>query len=297
MAHTTFDWALIRTFLAVLDAGSFVRAAATLGARQPTLSRQVEALEAQLGVPLFERTGRGVVPTRAGRAIAAAAREMETGSAKLLRVLDEHRESGSTCVRITTSQVAACYLLPRILAAFQLMEPDIQFEIAVSNDISNLLQREADIALRMARPQQASLTARKLAHIPIVACAHRSYLQRMGTPKRPADLMRHRLIGYDRDDTLIQGFARGGAPITRAHFALRTDDHIAYGQLIAAGAGIGFAARYNLRDWPDVVPVLPMLAIPALPCWLAVHREARGNRRLRRVFDYLAEAVRRELTV
>jgi DNA-binding transcriptional LysR family regulator len=148
----------------------------------------------------------------------------------------------------------------------------------------------------MARPQQASLTARKLADIAIVACAHRDYLKRMGIPRQPADLLKHRLIGYDHDETLLKGFAHFGAPIGREHFAYRTDDHIAYGRLVASGAGVGFVASYNLRYWPEVVPLLPSLKVPALPCWLVVHQEIRSNQSLRRVFDFLAKAIPMELT-
>ena len=106
--------------------------------------------------------------------------------------------------------------------------------------------------------------------------------------------MQHRLIGYDRDEAIVRGFARMGVAIAREQFALRTDDQLAYGRLVSAGAGIGFVAQYNLRHWPGVVEVLPMLQIPPLPCWLAVHREIRGSRLVRRVYDFLAEAVPRE---
>jgi DNA-binding transcriptional LysR family regulator len=198
-------------------------------------------------------------------------------------------------VRITTSQVAASYLLPPVLAALQADEPGIQVELVASNQLTNLLRREADIAVRMVRPAQASLVAKKLADLPIVACAHQSYLARAGTPHRPEDLRQHRLIGYDRDDTLVRGFAALGMPVEREHFALRTDDHLAYGRLVAAGAGIGFVAAYNLRYWPGVVTLLPQLKIPPLPCWLAVHREIRGSALVRRAFDFLAQAIPAEL--
>ena len=131
--------------------------------------------------------------------------------------------------------------------------------------------------------------------LPIGAAAHTSYLQRAGTPRQPQDLLQHRLIGYDRDDTIERGFARLGLVLPRQAFALRTDDQMAYGRLVAAGAGIGFVARYNIAHWPGVVPLLPMLQIPPLPCWLAVHREIRGSKVVRRVYDFLAEAIPREL--
>jgi DNA-binding transcriptional LysR family regulator len=290
-----FDWALVRSFLAVLDAGSLMGAARRIGAQQPTLSRHIAELESQLGTPLFERTGRGVVPTAAAQAIADAARQMEAGAEQLALRLAGRRDATRGSVRITTSQVAACYLMPSVLAALQQAEPGIQVELVASNQISNLLRREADIAVRMVRPTQGSLVARRLAELPIVAAAHQAYLQRAGTPRKPPDLLQHRLIGYDRDDTIERGFARLGVALPREAFALRTDDQVAYGRLIASGAGIGFVAQYNLPHWPGVVPLLPMLQIPPLPCWLAVHREIRGSRVVKRVYDFLAEAIPAEL--
>jgi DNA-binding transcriptional LysR family regulator len=296
MSSEPFDWALLKSFLAVLDAGSLLGAARKLGAQQPTLSRHIAQLEAQLKVPLFERTGRGVTPTAAALTIAEAARGMETSAATLARALAAQRETTTGTVRVSTSQVAASYLLAPMLARFQQEEPGIQIELVVTNSLSNLLRREADIAVRMIRPVQSSLIAKKLADISIIACAHQQYLKRAGTPKLPKDILKHRLIGYDRDDTILRGFARLRVPVTREHFVLRTDDHIAYGQLIASGAGIGFAAPYNLRYWPGVIPLLPTLKIPSLPCWLAVHREIRSNILVRRVYDYLAASIPAELT-
>ena len=286
-----FDWTLVRSFLAVLDAGSLLGAARMLGAQQPTLSRQVAQLEAQLGAPLFERTGRGVVPTALALSITDAARQMAAGADALGLSLAGRRSMAGGTVRITTSEVAAVWLLPPVLAALQEAEPDIQVELVASNALSNLLRREADIAVRMVRPVQQSLVARKLGDIPIVAAAHRNYLARAGSPREPADLLKHRLIGFDRDDSMQRGFTALGLPVTREHFALRTDSQVAYGQLLASGAGIGFVARYNLAHWPGVVPLLPMLKIPPLPCWLAVHREIRGNPLVRRVYDFLADAL------
>ena len=295
MAQHAFDWTLVRSFLAVLDAGSLMGAARALGAQQPTLSRHVAELEAQLGTPLFERTGRGVLPTAAALAIADSARQMQAGAEQLARGLNKSRESTTGTVRITTSQVAACWLLPPVLARLQDAEPGIQVELVASNQLTNLLRREADIAVRMVRPAQQSLVARKLGELSIVAAAHDSYLQRAGTPKKPEDLMRHRLIGFDRDDSIQRGFAAMGYPLPREAFRMRTDDQLAYGRLVATGAGIGFVAGYTVRQWPGVRTLLPMLKIPPLPCWLAVHREIRGSALVRRVYDFLAEAIPAEL--
>ena len=286
-----FDWSLIQSFVAVLDAGSLMGAARALGAQQPTLSRHIAELEAQLGAPLFERTGRGVTPTAAALAIAEAARHMEDGAETLARALAGQRDATTGTVRVTTSDVAAAYLLPPILVALAAQEPGIQVEVVATNQIKNLLRREADIAVRMTRPQQSSLVVRKLADVEIIACAHQRYLARAGVPRQPADLLQHRVVGYDRDDTIVRGFARLGVAMTREQFAPRTDSQLTYGRLIAEAAGIGFVARYNLRFWPDVVEVLPQLKIPSLPCWLAVHREIHGSKVVRRVYDFLAAHI------
>ena len=291
MPQSSFDWALVKSFLAVLEAGSLMGAARTLGAQQPTLSRHIAELEAQLGTPLFERTGRGVLPTAAALAMADAARQMQQGAEQLGRALLRQRDATTGSVRISTSEVAAVWLLPQVLAALHETEPGIQIELVASNGLSNLLRREADIAVRMLRPAQASLVARKLGDVAIIAAAHENYLARAGTPRKPEDLAQHTLIGYDRDDTVLRGFAALGLPLAREQFALRTDSQVAYGRLVAAGAGIGFVAAYNIAAWPGVRPLLPMLKIPPLPCWLAVHREIRGNRVVRRVYDFLAATL------
>ena len=143
----------------------------------------------------------------------------------------------------------------------------------------------------MVRPEQASLVARKLGEVSIGAYAHQSYLERVGTPREPADLLKHTLIGYASDPQIERGLVAMGVPLTREDFAIRTDDHVAYSMLVAHGAGIGFLAGYNTRPWPQVRRVLPQLAPPALPCWLAVHREIHTNNVVRKVYDFLAQAL------
>lgn len=285
-----FDWTLVRSFLAVLDAGSLSAAARRTGALQSTLSRHVSELEAQLRAPLFERTGRGVSPTAAGLAIADAARRMREQAQALGTALSAERASLAGTVRLSASQAAANFLLPPVLAALRRAEPEIQIELVVSNQLSNLLQREADIALRMVRPQQAGLVARKLGELAIGVYASEAYLAEAGTPDDTDALFQHALVGYDRDRTIEEGFARTGYSTEPGHFVLRTDDHVAYGQCVAQGLGIGFLAEFHARAL-GLVPVLPQLRIPALPCWLAVHREVRSNKRVRRVFDFLAQQV------
>ena len=289
--NSNFDWTLARSFLATLDNGSLLGAARALQSSQPTIGRHIAELESQLGVALFERTGRGLKPLAMALKLAESARAMEAGAHQLQRSVASADEAVRGTVRITASQPVACVLLPPLLAKMRLALPDVQVELVSSNEVSNLLRREADIAVRMVPPAQAELVAKRIGKVTLGVYAHRSYLKRAGTPLRPADMLGHALLGNDKNDDIIRGFGAMGLPMTREQFALRTDDLMAYWQAVRSGLGIGFVADYLARTDPDVVAILPMLKIPPLPVWLAVHREIRTNKRIRAVYDFLAQAV------
>jgi DNA-binding transcriptional LysR family regulator len=293
--NTHFDWNLVRSFLAALDHGSLLGAARALGASQPTLGRHIAELESQLGAVLFERTGRGLLPTPTALRLAEAARAMESGAHQLARSVSNAEEGLSGSVRLSASQPIACYLLPPILAQMRLALPEVQVELVASNALSNLLRREADIALRMVQPDQTSLVAKRIGKVTLGAYAHADYLRRRGIPRELGDLLSHELIGDDRGGQHLQAFARFGHPVGKEVFALRTDDLIAYWQALRAGLGIGFVADYLAATDPQLVPLLPTLKIPPLPIWLTVHREIRSNARIRAVYDFLAQAVPKAL--
>ena len=286
-----FDWSLIQSFLAALDQGSLLGAARALNASQPTIGRHIAELESQLGVVLFERTGRGLLPTATALRLAESARAMQAGADQLARSVSGAEAGVSGTVRITASQPVACMLLPPLLARMRIELPEVQVDLVASNEVTNLLRREADIALRMVQPTQASLVAKRIGKVTLGTYAHRDYLRRRGTPRQPADLMQHDVVGNDRQGDIARGFAAMGFPVERQQFALRTDDLIAYWQVVRSGLGIGFVADYMARTEPDLVALLPMLKLPELPIWLTVHREIRTNQRIRAVYDFLAQAV------
>ncbi|MDO8370492.1 MAG: LysR family transcriptional regulator [Polaromonas sp.] len=293
--NNNFDWRLVRSFLAALDQGSLLGAARVLSASQPTIGRHIAELEAQLGVLLFERTGRGLLPTATALQLAESARAMDNAANELARNVSGLEPGISGTVRITASQPVACFVLPPILAQMRLALPDIQVELVASNAVSNLLRREADIALRMVQPDQASLVVKRIAKVTLGTYAHRDYLRRRGTPKNPQDLLNHELVGSDRDEAILKGMAGFGLPVTREAFAFRCDDLIAYWEAVRAGLGIGFIADYLAATDRDVVAVLPMIKVPPLPIWLTVHREIRTSRRIRAVYDFLSQAVPKAL--
>ena len=296
----SFDWSLMRSFLAVLDAGSLLGAAKLVGASQPTVGRRIEALEAQLGRTLFERTGRGLVPTEHARLIAGYARRMQGDADDLSRaVAGGGDHDGAGLVRIASSRLAATWLLPDIVAALQVEAPRLDIAIVASDKVSNLLRRDADIAIRNVRPDQASLIARKIGESAVVACASPRYLERNGRPESLADVLRHRLVAPDDDPyfraRLEAAAASTGTDPRTVRLALRCDDFSTRLAAVRAGLGIGFLSSHVVRRAPDVA-ILPIaLGVPPLPSWLVVHREIRTVPRIRLVYDWLLAALKERL--
>lgn len=286
----TVDWNLLRAFVAVVEHGSLTRAAERLGSSQPTLSRQIAALEALAGLPLFERAARRVQPTEAGRALAEPARRMLAAAQAMAQVASGQGKGLSGTVRITASEVVSTHVLPPILAALARAHPQIEVELVASDRLDNLLEREADIAVRMVRPAQGALISRHLCDWPLGFYAHRDYLAAAG-PVSEATLARHRWIGFDQSTQMIDGFRAAGIAIDRHFFGLRCDHQLVGFAAIEAGVGIGITTQVLAARRPALVRVLPRLTLPVLPVWLTAHRELRASVRLKTVWQALADGL------
>ncbi|TFW28929.1 LysR family transcriptional regulator [Massilia horti] len=289
------DWNLIRAFLAVVDTGSMTAAAALFGASQPTLSRKIDELESCIGAALFERTARGLSLTAAGEALVDPARQMKQGAQALSLTALGQAQQLQGSVRLTTSEMAAAYLLPDILADLRRRHPQIQIELSVSNHLENLLERHADIAIRFTRPTQTGLIARRIGTLEIGAFARTDYIAKFGGMVDQQRLGSYDWIGYDSSDALLRGFREVGVPVERDFFCIRCDNHIAGWQMALAGAGICFAPSIVAARWPEMQMVMPASLVPALPLWLTAHRELRGSRRIKLVFDALANGLAQAL--
>ena len=227
----------------VVRHGSLSKAARAGGASQPTLSRQIAALEAALGVTLFERRTTGLVPTPTGTELLEHARTMETAASRLELAATGRSALVAGTVRITASEIVATYLLPPILATLRLREPEIDIELVATNDSGDLLAREADIAVRMYRPTQPDVFTRHVRDVSIAAYATPDYLARRGDPRGIDQLVEHELVGHDTDDQLVRGLRGAGRETTRESFSLRCDNHVTAWQMVLAGWGIGFMNR------------------------------------------------------
>ena len=291
----TIDWNLLRVLGAVLAHGSLTQAAVRLGTSQPTLSRQIAALEAQLGTPLFERGTRRLQPTPAALALAEPAQRMLAAAQACALAADavgSDSDDLAGTVRLTASDVVSTEVLPGLLAQLARQHPQIQIELVPGDALSNLLEREADIAVRMLRPTQGTLITRHIADWPLGFYAHRRLIDAHGGPPTLATLADHRWVGMDQSTQMLDGFRAAGHAVDRRFFAMRCDSQPVNLALVRAGVGIGVVMVPLARRLPDLVPVLPQLQLPVLPVWLTAHRALRSSRRLRRVFEVLADGLR-----
>jgi DNA-binding transcriptional LysR family regulator len=288
------DWTLLRTFHTVAGTGSLSAAARQLRLSQPTVSRQIAALEKELGTRLFLRRARGLTLTPAAESIREAASRMDELAATVTRRAASAEAGFSGTIRLSTTEgLGVLWLLPR-LHEFRRTHPGLAIELAVDNAAVDLAKREADIALRLFRPTEGDLVARKVGQLGFGFYASTDYLARKGRPKSAADLARHDIVGIDR--------ASPGYPQARylqsiglpPEAALRTNSLI--GQIQAAKSGLGIAAigHYAAADDPQLVQVLAETPFPPIDLWLVVHSDMRSSPRVRAMSDYLAQLVRRD---
>lgn len=290
--NTEPSWDLYRTFLAVLREGSLSGAARMLGLTQPSIARHIDALEGHIGARLFLRSQRGLVPTDAALDLAPYAESLEKTSAALLRAASERR-GGAVCgtVRVSASEVMGVEHLPPILARLRAKHPGLTIELALTNAVDDLLQREADIAVRMIEPVQQTLLARRCGSIAIGFHAHRDYLARRGTPRSLDDLSNFDLIGFDKETPAIRRHLSRFPQLGRPSFALRADSDLAQLAAIRAGFGIGVCQVPIAARSPDLVRVLPDAFSLDLGLWVVMHEDLKSSSRCRAVFDALAEGL------
>ncbi len=233
------DWQLCRSFLAVLDEGSLSGAARSLGLTQPTLGRHIETLERALATPLFVRSPQGLMPTEAALEIRPHAEAMRSAALSLRRAASGAAGGARGTVRLTASEVVGAEVLPPLLARLRERHPGLVLELALTNRTEDLLRRDADIAIRMVRPEQSALVSRRVGATILGLHAHRDYLARHGTPSTLEALGEHTVIGFDRETPSIRTLRALGLKLSRGDFAFRTDNDLAQLALIRAGAGIG----------------------------------------------------------
>ncbi|MGA2552326.1 MAG: LysR family transcriptional regulator [Burkholderiaceae bacterium] len=289
-------WELYRSFLGVLKEGSLSGAARSLGITQPTVGRHVAALEEALGVALFTRSQAGLMPTEIALALRLHAEAMESTAASLLRVAASQGEGVRGTVRVSASDVIGVEVLPPIVADLCRNYPELKVEMVLTNRVQDLLRREADIAVRMVRPRQEQLVARRVGRIELGLHAHKDYLSRRGTPSSTDDLRSHTVIGYDQPSPFIREAAKVHPGFSRDLFTLRSDSDLAQLALIRSGAGIGVCQVPLARQNSALKRVLKGSVSWPLETWITMHEDLRQSPRCKVTFDALVDGLLRYAT-
>jgi DNA-binding transcriptional LysR family regulator len=287
-----FDWNHLRAFLASVETGSLSAAARALGTTQPTISRQIAALEKRLGVTLFERSGRSLRLTEAGRELLGDVRTMGEAASHLSMVATAQSQSTEGLVRITANDMYAAYILPAALKRLHNLAPRLTVEIIASNQINDLMRREADIAIRHVPPQQAELIAKRCPDTSANLYAASGYFGGNGRPRTARDLAGASFIGFTGSiDDMVRELNSRGVAVTAQNFKWSTASGIVGWEMLKQGLGLGLMMKEVAAVTPGVEVVLPEFDPIPVPTWLVTHRELHTSRRIRLVFDFLSEML------
>ncbi|WP_410210326.1 LysR family transcriptional regulator [Aquirhabdus sp.] len=290
MSNQQYSWDSYRAFVAVMETGSLSAAGRQLGTTAPTITRHIEGLEAALGVTLFSRSSTGLQATHAALALAPQIQQMVTAEAAVRRLASAEGDSERGVIRLTASEIVGTEVLPRLLASFSQHYPEIIIELSLTNRQEDLLRRDSDIAVRMVRPVQESLVAKKIGNAGVGLYAHQDYVARQGNPTSLAELGQHPIIGFDRRPS-ISGQTSLGV-MNRELFRFRSDSDVAQLAMLRAGVGIGGCQHRIAVRTPELVPILGGQTIFTMEIWLVMHRDLRQVKRVRLLFDWLSDGLK-----
>lgn len=286
-----FDWNRMRAFLATAEQGSLSAAARHLGLTQPTLGRQIAALEDELGLMLFERVGRGLQLTSAGREMLTHVRDMGAAADRAALTALGQTQTIEGNIRITASDILSAKFLPQVMLKLRSIAPGLRIDVLATNDIQDLMRREADIAIRHVRPDQPDLVARLIREAEGYFYAAKSYVAARGTPASKADLSDHDFISYGDMQQMIDYLGQMDIHLTEDNYRGGSANGLVAWEMTRAGLGISPMDAAVASDDPDLVKILPQMDPIRFPVWLTTHREIHTSPKIRLVFDTLAEAL------
>jgi DNA-binding transcriptional LysR family regulator len=290
------DWDKLRVFHAVAEAGSFTHAGEALNLSQSAVSRQISALEESLSVPLFHRHARGLILTEQGELLYHTAREIFSKLAMTEAMLSESKDRPKGPLKVTTTvSFGSAWLTPRI-REFTDLYPEIQVTLVVDDSELDLSMREADVAIRMSPPRQPDLVQRHLMTVRYRVYASTDYLKRFGTPQKPEDLDKHRLIIYGEDgrqpvrniNWLREVGARAGVE-RQAIFMV--NNVYAIFRAVESGLGIAALPDFMVQEAASLVRILPELSGPEVEAYFVYPEELRSSKRIAVFRDFLLRKV------
>lgn len=293
--NVSFDWNQARAFLATVEEGSLSAAARQLGLTQPTLGRQVAALEAALNVLLFERIGKSLVLTQSGLELLDHVRAMHDAANRISLTASGQSQAIKGRVRITASDVMSAYILPAAIKQLREIAPLLEIDMVATNDIRNLQLREADIAIRHVRPEQPDLIAKLIGDGAGHFYASKSYLEINDRPGSTDDLPNHDFIGFGDNQRMVDTLNQMGISLAVENFRVGSASGLVAWEMARSGLGIIIMSDKVAQDADDMERLLPDMEPMLFPIWLTTHREIHTSRRIRLVFDLLAGFLTKEM--
>lgn len=293
--NVSFDWNQARAFLATLEEGSLSAAARALGVTQPTLGRQVSALEKSLGVILFERIGKTLVPTPESFSLAEHVRTMYEAANKISLSASGKSQSIAGKVIITASDAMSAYIIPEAVRTLRFVAPLVEINVVASNNIQDLQMREADIAIRHVRPEQPELIARLICENSGYFYASESYISKRGLPVSTDDLTDHDFVGYGGNSEMVRRLNEFGLSLDESNFKSGSASGVVAWELARSGLGIIIMSEKIADGFADMHRLDIKMDPLTFPIWLVAHRELYTSARIRLVFDHLADFLQNRL--
>ncbi|MFO1368510.1 MAG: LysR family transcriptional regulator [Marinagarivorans sp.] len=286
---------MIRTFIALIDAGSMQAAARKINSSQPTVGRHIALLEQQVGKRLFDRRARQVIPTELALLIAQYARNMEANACAIDRVLKGAPLAEGKKICLTAPQGLAWGFIPIVLPALHQRHPNVVFAICATNQVMNLSRGEADIALRMFRPLQDALIVRRVGSVKMGLFAHQRYIQRRGLPKTLAELKNHELIVFDNAYSKAKFCQLLACDERELVVRFQSDDLYVQIQLLMQGLGVMLLPELFAAADGNLVRCLPNAHIAPMEIWLTMHEDLRSCPVTMDIYQQLADAIEKTL--
>ena len=286
-----FDWNRARAFLVTAEEGSLSAAGRALGMTQPTVGRQVAALEKELDVILFDRIGKQLLLTPSGLELVDYVRQMSDAATRVsMAASGQSRQlDGEVCITAIDSIAALC--LPPIIQKIRKCYPGISIEILASNELSNLGRREADIAVRNVQPTHPDLVAKKICDVAARLYGATEYLDNLGRPVTIEKLNKAEFTGFSRSDGMISTMQDFGLTVTQDNLSVISENHLVQWEITKQGIALGMMMEVIGDREPLVERVLPDADAIVFPIWLVAHQQLKSSKRIRAVFDLLSDSL------
>jgi DNA-binding transcriptional LysR family regulator len=291
------DWDKLRVFHAAAEAGSFTHAAETLRLSQSAISRQVSALEHDVGVPLFHRHARGLVLTEQGEMLFRTAHDVLMKLENIKTRLTETKDQPSGLLRVTTTVGLGAGWLTERIPEFLELYPDIQLQLILANEELDLTMRQADCAIRLRQPQQPDLIQRRLFTVHFHLYASPPYVAKYGKPASIGDLKKHRIVTFGEPvpphlSELNWLESVGDFESGKRVPTLQINDILSIKRAVQRGAGIAMLPDYLVDKEAGLVQLLPETEVPSFDTYFAYPEVMKNQAKLHVFRDFVLAKAR-----